>query len=179
VLVLGATGAVGTVAVQAARLLGAERIAAAGRDRKRLARVAELGADETVELDGGEDLVERLRVAAGGDGPTVVVDPLWGEAVVAASEAAARGARIVHLGQSAGPTAPLASAAVRGKELAILGVSNFARSRDELRALYHELLGHVRDGTIRLDVETFPLEQADEAWRRQAAGAKVVVTMSG
>jgi NADPH2:quinone reductase len=177
VLVLGATGAVGTVALQAARLLGAERVVAAGRDTERLARVAQLGADETVELDGGEDLAERLRTAAGGEGPNVIVDPLWGDAAATASEAAAPGARIVHLGQSAGPTASFASAAVRGKELSILGVSNFARSRDERRALYHELLEHVRSGEIRLDVETFPLEQVDEAWRRQAAGAKVVVTI--
>jgi NADPH:quinone reductase-like Zn-dependent oxidoreductase len=177
VLVLGATGAVGTVALQAARLLGAERVVAAGRDTERLARVAQLGADETVELDGGEDLAERLRTAAGGEGPNVIVDPLWGDAAATASEAAAPGARIVHLGQSAGPIASFASAAVRGKELSILGVSNFARSRDERRALYHELLEHVRSGEIRLDVETFPLEQVDEAWRRQAAGAKVVVTV--
>jgi NADPH2:quinone reductase len=177
VLVLGATGAVGTIAVQAARLLGAERIVAAGRDTERLARAAELGADETVQLDGGEDLADRLRAAAGGEGPNVIVDPLWGDAAATASEAAAPGARIVHLGQSAGPTASFASAAVRGKELSILGVSNFARSRDERRALYHELLEHVRSGEIRLDVETFPLEQVDEAWRRQAAGAKVVVTV--
>jgi NADPH:quinone reductase len=177
VLVLGATGAVGTIAVQAARLLGAERIVAAGRDTERLARAAELGADETVQLDGGEDLADRLRAAAGGEGPNVIVDPLWGDPAATASEAAAPGARIVHLGQSAGPTASFASAAVRGKELSILGVSNFARSRDERRALYHELLEHVRSGEIRLDVETFPLEQVDEAWRRQAAGAKVVVTV--
>jgi NADPH2:quinone reductase len=177
VLVLGATGAVGTVALQAARLLGAERVVAAGRDSERLARAAALGADETVELDGGEDLAERLRTAAGGDGPTVIVDPLWGDAVPTASEAAAPGARIVHLGQSAGPTASFASAAVRGKELSILGLSNFARSRDERRALYHELLEHVSSGKIRLDIETFRLDQVDEAWRRQAAGAKVVVTV--
>jgi NADPH:quinone reductase len=177
VLVLGATGAVGTVALQAARLLGAERVVAAGRDTERLARAAELGADDTVELDGGDDLAARLRTAAGGEGPNVIVDPLWGDPAATASEAAAPGARIVHLGQSAGPTASFASAAVRGKELSILGVSNFARSRDERRSLYHELLEHVRSGEIRLDVETFPLEQADEAWRRQAAGAKVVVTI--
>jgi NADPH:quinone reductase len=177
VLVLGATGAVGTVALQAARLLGAERVVAAGRDTERLARAAELGADDTVELDGGDDLAARLRTAAGGEGPNVIVDPLWGDPAATASEAAAPGARIVHLGQSAGPTASFASAAVRGKELSILGVSNFARSRDERRSLYHELLEHARSGEIRLDVETFPLEQADEAWRRQAAGAKVVVTI--
>jgi NADPH2:quinone reductase len=177
VLVLGATGTVGTVALQAARLLGADRVVAAGREPERLVRAAKLGADETVELDGGEDLAERLRAAAGGDGPTVIVDPLWGDPAGTASEAAAPGARIVHLGQSAGPTASFASAAVRGKELSILGLSNFARSRDERRALYHELLEHVRSGEIRLDVETFPLEHVDEAWRRQAAGAKVVVTI--
>src|ERR687888_2775446 len=96
VLVLAATGTVGTVAVQAARLLGARRVVAAGRNREALER---LGADATVSLDGG-DLVEGFRAARDG-GPTLIFDPLWGEPIAAALEAAAQGARVVQLGQSA------------------------------------------------------------------------------
>jgi NADPH2:quinone reductase len=177
VLVLGATGTVGSVAVQAARLLGAERVVAAGRDPARLERALELGADATVSLEGEEDLPERLRQACGGEGPTLVVDPLWGEAVRAAAQAAAPGARIVHVGQSAGPEATLASAVVRGKQLSILGHSNFALSPDERRQAYTEVAEHVAAGRITIDVEIFPLDDVAEAWAAQGGGAKAVVTL--
>ena len=175
VLVLAATGTVGSVALQAARLLGAERVVAAGRDEGRLERARELGADDVVAL-GGDDLVQRLKEACGGDGPTLVVDPLWGEPVRAAAEAAAPNARIVHVGQSAGPEATFTSAAVRGKQLSILGHSNFGLSPDERRRAYLELAGHVAAGRITIDVEVFPIDEIAEAWNAQARGAKAVVT---
>jgi NADPH:quinone reductase len=174
VLVLGATGTVGSITVQVARLLGAERVVAAGRDRDRLERARELGADETVSLDGG-DLAERMREAAGGDGPTLVVDALWGEPVRAAVEAAAPGARIVHVGQSAGPEATFPSAAVRGKRLSILGHSNFALSPAEQRRAYLDVAAHMATGRIRIDVETFTLDEIGAAWKAQANGSKAVV----
>jgi NADPH:quinone reductase-like Zn-dependent oxidoreductase len=162
------------VAVQAARALGAERVVGAGRRPEALARARELGADETVELDGG-DLAARLREACGGDGPTFVLDPLWGPPLVAALAAAARGARIVQLGQSAGPKATLLSGHVRMKQLQILGYSNFALARNELREAYVELIDHVANGRIRIDFETFPLVRVADAWAAQLHGAKAVV----
>jgi len=171
VLVLGASGTSGLVAVQGAKLRGAERVGAAGRDVQKLERARELGADETVTLDGD------LAAASGGDGPTVVIDPLWDGPVAAAAEAAAPRARIVHYGQSAGPEATFKSGTMRGKELELLGLSNFARTNEELRALHGELVRHVKSGAIRVDFETFALDDVAEAWRRQAAGAKAVVTL--
>jgi NADPH:quinone reductase-like Zn-dependent oxidoreductase len=175
VLVLAATGTVGSVALQGARVLGAERVVAAGRDAARLERLRDLGADEVVEL-AGDALAERLREACGGNGPTLVVDPLWGDVVPIAAEAAAPGARIVHVGQSAGPEATLPSSAVRGKQLSILGHSNFALTADERRRAYEELTAHVAAGRIRVEVETFPLERIADAWEAQARSAKAVVT---
>jgi NADPH2:quinone reductase len=174
VLILGATGTVGSVTVQTARLLGAERIVAAGRNVERLERARVLGADETVSLD-GDDLAGRLREAAGGDGPTLVVDGLWGTPLQAAVEAAAPGARIVHVGQSAGPDATLASAAVRGKRLSILGHSNFGLTPAEHARAYGEVAEHVAAGHITIDVETFSLGEIAQAWTAQASGAKAVV----
>jgi NADPH2:quinone reductase len=178
VLVLGATGTAGLVAVQAARLLGAERVVAAGRNAERLARARELGADETVEL-AGEGLADAFRTAFGGEGPTLIVDPLWAEPLAAALEAAAPGARAVQFGQSAGPEATLESSVVRGKQLELLGYSNFALPAEVARAGYLELLGHVASGRIRIDIETYPLDRIAEAWQRQATGpgAKLVVRL--
>jgi NADPH2:quinone reductase len=176
VLVLGATGTAGSVAVQTARILGAERVVAAGRDPERLERARELGADETVSL-AGEDLGERLRDASGGEGPTLVVDLLWAEPVRAAVEAAAPGARIVHVGQSAGPEATLTSAAVRGKRLSILGHSNFGLTPAERGQAYRDVAAQVAAGRIKIEVETFSLDEIGEAWAAQARGAKAIVRL--
>jgi NADPH2:quinone reductase len=170
VLVLGATGTAGRVAVQTARLFGAGRIVAAGRDPAGLARAEELGADATVRIDEADDLAGALREACGGEGPNLVVDPLWGEPAAAAAEAAAPNARIVHMGQSAGPTATFTSAAVRGKQLSILGYSDFAVTRDELGRQYRALVERAIAGDIEVDLEELPLDDVAEAWRRQAEG---------
>jgi NADPH2:quinone reductase len=178
VLVLGATGTVGLVAMQGARLLGAGRVVAAGRRPEALERAKQLGADDVVSLE-SEDLVAALKEACGGDGPSLVIDPLWGEPAVAAATAAARGARLVNIGQSAGPAAPLLSADVRGKQLNILGYSNLATPRDVLNREYLRLLEHARAGEIQVEIRTFSFDRVAEAWEEQArgAGAKVVVTL--
>jgi NADPH:quinone reductase len=170
VLVLGATGTAGRVAVQTARLLGAEHVVAAGRDTERLERATEDGANATVGLDDGDALAERFREACGGDGPTLIFDPLWGPTLVAALESAARGARVVQLGQSAGAEASVPSRLVRGKQLDILGHTNFAVSRDVLREEYGKLVRHAVAGEITLDVEPVALDDVASAWERQAGG---------
>jgi NADPH2:quinone reductase len=176
VLVLGSTGTVGLAAVQAAKLRGAERVVAAGRRPERLEVARKAGADDVVSLDEA-DLARAFREAAGGEGPTVVIDPLWGEPLVAATEAAAPGARIVQIGQSAGPTATLASGVVRGKQLEIYGYSNFVVPAEVRRAGYMELVHHAAAGEIDFPVEAYPFERVGEAWQRQVdgPGAKLVV----
>jgi NADPH:quinone reductase len=162
VLVLGARGAVGQVAVQAARLLGAAKVVGAGRSRS----------GDIVSLD-------EIGDAFGEEGFTVCIDPLWGEPIARALAHAAPGARIVHVGQSAGPEAPLRSADVRGKELLIKGHSNFAMTNEERDRAYLELLDHLVAGRISLDIERYPLDRVAEAWERQRSGpgAKVVVSV--
>ena len=169
VLVLGATGAVGLVAVQAAKLLGAARVVAAGRSAKGLERATELGADATVRLD-VDDLASAFKDAFGGTGPSYVFDPVWGAPLVAAVQAATPRATIVNLGQSAGATAELASGPLRFKNLSLLGHTNFAVPEDELTEHYHRLVGHVAAGEIVFDVERVPLDGAADAWQRQAGG---------
>jgi NADPH:quinone reductase len=180
VLVLGATGTVGLVALQGARLLGAGRVVAAGRRPEALERALRLGADAVVSCE-EPDLAAALREACGGDGPSLVVDPLWGEPVVAAAKAAAPGARIVNIGQSAGPAAPLLSADVRGKQLNVLGYSNFATPREVFNREYLRLVELAHSGEIEVEIERFPFEDAADAWPRQAdgAGVKVVIELPG
>ena len=85
--------------------------------------------------------------------------------------AAAPRATLVNLGQSAGATSELASAAVRFKNLSILGHTNFALAEDELADHYRRLVGHVVAGDIVFEVERVPLDDVASAWQRQAEGA--------
>ena len=156
VLVLGATGVVGLVAVQAARILGASHITAAGRDTDALEGLRELGAHETIALDG--DL----------GGPyDVVIDPLWGKPAEAAIKAAGYSARFVQLGQSAGAEATLRSGDIRGKSLAIVGFTLGHVPRDKTQAAYWRLIELATSGELKVERETLPLDWAGEAWRRQ------------
>ena len=177
VLVLGATGSVGLVAVQTAKLLGAARVVAAGRSAAGLERALEHGADATLRLDEPGDLVASIKDAFDGEGPNYVFDPLWGEPAAAAVQAAVTWSTVVNLGQSAGATSELASAAVRFKSLSILGHTNYAVPPGELADHYGRLVRHVLAGEIRFEVERVPLDSVADAWRRQAegAGTKLVV----
>jgi NADPH:quinone reductase-like Zn-dependent oxidoreductase len=170
VVVLGATGAVGQIAIQAAKLLGAGTTVAVGRSEERLATARTLGADATVQLGEPERFVHDLRDACGPDGAHVVFDLLWGDPLVAALEVAAPHARILHIGQSAGADASVPSAPIRGKSLDVLGFTNFNVDLPTMRACYGELLEHASAGRIRLDLERVSLERAADAWDRQASG---------
>ena len=170
VLVLGATGAAGLVAVQAAKVLGAARVVAAGRHPERLARAAELGADATVRLDEPDDLEERFREAWGGEGPTFVFDALWGPFAAAAIQVAAPDARVVTIGLMGGADATISNRPLRGRHMSILGHSMYAVPTDEFAAHYARLVRHALAGEIVLDVERVRLADAADAWARKADG---------
>jgi NADPH2:quinone reductase len=161
VLVLGATGVVGQVAVQAARILGASHIVAAGRDAEALEKAREIGAHEVVPLVEGPD-----APALGGPFD-VVIDPLWGKPAELAVPAAGFSARYVQLGQSAGPEATLRSLDIRGKSLAIVGFTVGHVPHDKTEAAYRRLIELASTGELTIDRETLPLDWVGEAWRRQ------------
>lgn len=101
-LVLGASGTVGMIGVQAAKLMGAGAVVAAARNEERLERAKELGADATVTFgDDTDALAEAFRDAAPGEGFDLVLDPLWGAPALAAVQALALNGRAVLIGNSA------------------------------------------------------------------------------
>lgn len=175
VVVLGATGAVGKIAFQAARLRGAKRVVAVGRNLSRLETLAD---DQSCLVAIGDQLAERIMAAAGGQ-PTVVIDMTWGAPLVALLPALAPGARVVQVGASAGAEALFPSAPLRGKLLNILGYSNFGVPRDVLVSAYQELVNLANSGVISLPISRFPLSNIDEAWRAAMSGSTKVVVQFG
>jgi NADPH2:quinone reductase len=170
VLVLGASGVLGQIAVQAAKLLGAARVVAAARSQEGLERCLRIGADAAVRLGEPADLPAALAEAAAGR-IDVVVDPLFGEPLVAAVNAASFGARLVQIGSGAGTEATLPSAAIRGKMLVLMGHTNFAAPPEVKREAYRQLAAAAARGELRVDTDPLPLEQVGVAWERLAAGS--------
>jgi NADPH:quinone reductase-like Zn-dependent oxidoreductase len=170
VLVLGASGVLGQIAVQGAKLLGAARVVAAARSAEGLERCLALGADAAVRLGEPDDLPAALRAAAE-DRIDVVIDPVYGEPLVAAVNAASFGARLVQIGAGAGAEATIPSAPIRGKMLVLMGHTNFAAPPEIKREAYGRMAELAARGEIVVDVDRIPLEQVAEAWERLGAGS--------
>src|SRR3954447_9953779 len=161
VLVLGASGVVGQIAVQAAKLLGAGRVVAAARSKD---AIEGLGADATAVL-GGDD-AQALKDAAP-DGYDIVIDPLYGKPLEAALTAAAPGARIVVIGGSAGFEATIPLPALYGRR--IISHSNGAVPVEARREAFATMARHALAGEIAVDVERIPLAEVERAWGEQAS----------
>lgn len=168
VLVLGASGVVGQVAVQAARSRGAGRVIAAARTKEGLERALALGAHWFVALDDG-DMAKDLRDACS-PGADVVIDMVWGAPVQAAFGAARARCRFIQVGNAAAATASVTGGALRGGRLDIRGFSVFAEYPADLARAYRELAEVAATGAVSLRVESVPLAEAPIAWARQASG---------
>ena len=175
VLVLGAGGAVGQVAVQAARLLGARRVVAVCRPGQAADRAGRLGADAVVTLREGEgaaDLAGRVRAACDGR-VDVVVDPVAGIPATAAALLLAEGGRLVNLGSSAGPALSVDSAVLRSRSAAVLGYTNVSLTVHQRADALGAVFRHAADGAIAVDHEVVPLAGLPEGWAAMAAGRTV------
>jgi NADPH:quinone reductase-like Zn-dependent oxidoreductase len=173
-LVLGAGGAVGQVAVAAAKILGAGRVVAVCRSTEAQERARRAGADEVLPLEGGVDeLTARLQEACGGN-VDVVVDPVFGIAATAACRVLAARGRLVNLGGASGDHAEFSSAVLRSRTADVLGYTNAALTSEQRRQALEAVFHHAGDGRLAVAHEQVPLAEAATAWQRQAAGTATV-----
>jgi NADPH:quinone reductase-like Zn-dependent oxidoreductase len=181
VLVLGATGNAGAMAVQVARRLGAGRIVGAGRNPDRLAALAAVGADEVVALDDPEATAARLAKAAAE--VDIVIDYLWGQPAAAAMMAllTARADRSraldwIQIGAIAGPAIELPSVALRSANLRIQGSGQGSVSPRAYLAELPSLVAEIDAGTIAVNARPVPLTEVEAAWSApEAPGVRTVL----
>lgn len=181
VLILGATGNAGEMAVQITEMFGAAEIVAAGRDADRLARLPALGATATVHLAGpSEAVADRLGRAA--SRVDVVVDFLWGEPTAAAMTSVVmhRADREdpltwIAIGSVGGSTSPIPSAALRAARLSIVGSGQGSVSTRAIVTELPRLAEAIVAGAFRIDARPMPLDDVEQAWAEAARSRRRIV----
>jgi NADPH:quinone reductase-like Zn-dependent oxidoreductase len=173
VLVLGATGPLGAAVIQLARLAGATRVIAAGRNSGRLAQLS-LAVDG-VALLGEEPLSEQL--ASLGGPVDLVVDSVWGPWAAAALACLKPGGRYLNVGAAGGDGTAFQVEWLRAAQLTLIGFSATRAAPADVIASYRHVAALAAAGSLKLPTAAYKLDEATQAWEAQASspGQKIVV----
>ena len=181
ILILGATGVAGQLAIQVARHLGASRIIAAGRNLDALANDKP---DAVISLTQSEDAIRDAFTDEAKQGIDVVIDYLWGRPTELLLEAlarcfdpnAAKSTRLVEVGESAGKTITLPGATLRSIDLKLMGSGFGSFPLQRVLDAIPTLFTLAAAGTLKVAVDPTPLAQVESAWIRKESGRRIVFT---
>lgn len=174
VAVLGATGAAGRTALQAARLLGAGRLIAIGRSAPALDEISDR-ADQTVRIADDTDWATQV------EGPVdVVLDYVWGDpsqTLLPVLSGNNQGTRLtwVQVGSIAGATIPLAADLLRSSDLHLIGSGLGSSPMRDLAQLLPTVIEHVAAGRIQVEPVVRPLADVESAWEEAVPTGKRMV----
>jgi NADPH2:quinone reductase len=179
VLVQGATGVAGRLAVKVARLLGAGRIIATGRDDDQLREVRALGADEVINTEGPDEALAQAYLDAKAD---VVLDFLWGRpteillrSLVPRSFAFPKPTRLIQVGDSAGGELVLAAESLRTSGVEIYGAAK-GLGPQTMQEAYSQVVTWAQSGELTFDLVKVALSDIETAWQRtDLRGRRLVV----
>jgi NADPH:quinone reductase-like Zn-dependent oxidoreductase len=181
VLVNGATGAAGRLAIQIAKFLGAKRGIATGRNGAALEQLKSLGVDVTIPLvQSPEELEAAFEEQFGGPGVDVVLDYLWGpsaEALIVAAAKAGKDAvpiRYVQIGALSGGTITLPSAALRSSALVLMGSGIGSIPLAGLVGAISGVMRAVVPAKLQIQTEIVPLAKVEETWNKASGKSRVV-----
>ena len=182
VLINGAAGASGRLAIQIARHLGAGRIVATARNPEHETTLRGLGADAFIALNQPEEVLTDAFVGEiAANGVDVVLDYLWGPPAGCLLNAIARetaAARFVNIGSMAGMALPLSAGALRSTDLTLMGSGLGSVSKIELVQAVGQVLAAVTLAGLQVDAVAVPASQVAQAWQ-SATTQRQVLTFSG
>jgi NADPH:quinone reductase-like Zn-dependent oxidoreductase len=182
VLVNGATGFSGRLAVQIAKLLGAGRVVGTGRNPASLRALAALGADAVIYLTQPDAQLAEAFTREAGPGCNVILDFLWGHPTEALIQTliprelsfAKRRVRLIQIGEIAGPAISLTGDALRTSGLEICG-AGAGLTPEAIREGTTMVWDLIRAGKLHADVEAVPLKDIEAAWQRDLHGQRLVI----
>jgi NADPH:quinone reductase-like Zn-dependent oxidoreductase len=183
VLVNGATGTSGRLAVQIARHLGANKIIATGRDSDALQSVAALGADVTIPLTDDAAALEDAFKTQFAQGVDVVIDYLWGSSAERILTTAAKAApdavpiRFVQIGATSGSDITLPSAVLRSSAIELMGSGIGSVALHRLVHVVRDLLAATVPGGFKIAFNPVPLSEIEAAWPRDDSKRRTVFTL--
>ena len=183
VLINGATGIAGRLAVQIAKHLGAGKIVATGRDAAALRSLAALGADVTIPLVEDEAALEQSFREQFAGGIDVVVDYLWGKSaehlLIAGAKAGpdAVPIRFVQIGAAGGSNITLPSAVLRSSAIELMGSGIGSVPLERMISVIRGVLGAAAQGGFEIAVDRVPLAEVEQAWRNESPKRRTVFTV--
>jgi NADPH:quinone reductase-like Zn-dependent oxidoreductase len=181
VLINGATGISGRLAVQIAKYMGAKRVIATGRNVEALEQLTSIGADATVPLTRSpKELETAFKEQFGGEGVDVILDYLWGQSaeslIVAAAKAGKDGVpiRFVQIGALSGGNITLPSAALRSSALVLMGSGIGSIPLEGLVSAIRDVLQAVVPGKLKVETKVVPLAEVEGTWNQDSGTSRVV-----
>jgi NADPH:quinone reductase-like Zn-dependent oxidoreductase len=183
VLVNGATGTAGRLAVQIAKHLGAKKVIATGRNADALNAVATLGADVTIPLVENEAALESHFKEQFAEGVDVVIDYLWGKSaerlLIAGAKAGPEAVpiRFVQVGSASGPDITLPSAVLRSSAIELMGSGIGSIPLARLVRCISELLQATVPGGFKIAAKAVPLSDVEQAWPNDDSTRRTVFTV--
>jgi len=188
VLINGATGVTGQIAVQIAKLDGASRIIVTGRNEESLEKLKTLGADVIVSLkQSDEAIIEQLKEIHGSTPVNIVIDYLWGHPVELIIASLKGGGlhnitpkvRIVTVGSMAGENINMSSGTLRSTAIEILGSGIGSISKEDMQRFYLEILPEMfrqaADGKLKIEAEKASLKDIETIWNYTPSPGKRLV----
>jgi NADPH2:quinone reductase len=183
VLILGATGVAGQLAIQVAKRLGARRIIAVGRNPQALQKLSALGADAVISLEQDPALlVFAVRNEIAEAGVDIVLDYLWGQPAELMFQAISQKGlqkstariRFIQIGESAGKTISLPAATLRSSGLELLGSGFGSASLDQIRQALGEFFQIAAKEPFQFRTKAAPLRDVESLWNTAEEGTRLV-----
>jgi NADPH:quinone reductase-like Zn-dependent oxidoreductase len=185
VLINGATGVSGRLAVQIAKYLGAKRVVATGRNLEALQQIKSIGADDVIPLtQSKKEMESAFQEQFGGEGIDVVLDYLWGpsaEALIVAAAKAGKDAvpiRYVQIGAVTGSDIVLPSAALRSSALVLMGSGIGSIPREGLIDAIRGVLLAAVPGKLKIETTAVPLSEVEEIWNKDSGKSRFVFAIT-
>ena len=186
VLVLGATGVAGMLAIQNALILGAARVVGVGRNATGLARAAAAGAAASVPLTGQRDAdAAAIATALGRAAPSLVLDFVWGTPAESAFHAlGGRGLEdddsniaYVQIGSTAGAEASVPASLLRSRRIRLTGSGAGSATIADIMVQLPVYMQYIADGDVTVPVQTYPLSRVADAWAASAGSRDRIVVL--
>ena len=181
ILINGATGVSGKIAIQLAKMLGAGRIIGTGRDDEGLHAIKQLGADAAIDLKQPDKEIKEAFIKEAGNGYDIVLDFLWGRPselflrTLIPKEAAfaTHRTRFIQIGAAAGSTISLDAEALRTSGLEMTGAGNV--SSEVIHEAARQVWDWIKENKLTIDIEKVPMKDIADVWNRKTQGKRFVI----